>query len=67
MNNGINDAYLEYGDYFSYNKTARAQIFKRDQVKVVNIDSMIKLMRFFLELLFLKFLFYAELKFFSIY
>ncbi len=46
MNNGLNDAYLEYGDFFSYEKTARAQIFKRDQSQVVNIDSMIKLMRF---------------------
>jgi hypothetical protein len=43
--NGLYDAWLEYGDYFSYNKTSRAQIFKRDQSKVVNIDSLIKLMR----------------------
>ncbi|XP_077996109.1 putative phospholipase B-like 2 [Glandiceps talaboti] len=36
----------EYGDWFSYDKTARAMIFKRDHRKVKDMDSMIKLMRY---------------------
>ncbi|XP_063605889.1 putative phospholipase B-like 2 isoform X2 [Penaeus indicus] len=35
-----------YGDWFTYDKTPRALIFKRDHVKVKNIRSMIKLMRY---------------------
>ncbi|XP_042871077.1 putative phospholipase B-like 2 [Penaeus japonicus] len=35
-----------YGDWFTYYKTPRALIFKRDHVKVKNIRSMIKLMRY---------------------
>ncbi|XP_078410184.1 putative phospholipase B-like 2 [Cetorhinus maximus] len=36
----------EYGDWFSYNKTPRAQIFRRNQTLVQDMDSMIKLMRY---------------------
>eukprot|EP01105_Mastigella_eilhardi_P024699 TRINITY_DN648_c0_g2_i1.p1 TRINITY_DN648_c0_g2~~TRINITY_DN648_c0_g2_i1.p1 ORF type:complete len:562 (+),score=135.85 TRINITY_DN648_c0_g2_i1:33-1688(+) len=36
----------EYGDWFSYDKTARAMIFKRDHVKVQDMDGMKKLMRY---------------------
>ncbi|CAD6197383.1 unnamed protein product [Caenorhabditis auriculariae] len=35
----------KYGDWFSYDKTPRAQIFARDHSKVVDMDSMITLMR----------------------
>ncbi|XP_076344421.1 phospholipase B domain containing lamina ancestor isoform X2 [Tachypleus tridentatus] len=36
----------KYGDWFSYEHTPRALIFKRDQVKVHDVDSMIHLMRY---------------------
>ncbi|XP_071504037.1 putative phospholipase B-like 2 [Diadema antillarum] len=36
----------KYGDWFSYNKTARANIFRRNQTQVTDLDSMIKLMRY---------------------
>lgn len=36
----------EYGDWFSYENTPRAKIFKRDAVKVTDISSMIQLMRY---------------------
>ena len=36
----------KYGDWFSYERTPRARIFKRDHVKVTDIKSMTKLMRF---------------------
>ncbi len=35
----------KFGDWFSYNQTARANIFRRDHVKVTDLDSMLKLMR----------------------
>ena len=35
----------KYGSYFDYQKTARAQIFKRDQSKVTDMQSLVKLMR----------------------
>ena len=35
----------KYGSYFDYHKTARAQIFKRDQSKVTDMQSLVKLMR----------------------
>jgi hypothetical protein len=35
----------KYGDWFSYEKTPRALIFKRDHGKVTDLDSMMKLMR----------------------
>ncbi|XP_071093734.1 putative phospholipase B-like 2 [Haliotis cracherodii] len=36
----------KYGDWFSYDHTARANIFRRDHSKVKDIDSMMKLMRY---------------------
>ena len=36
----------KFGDWFSYEKTPRAQIFKRDQGKIRDIDSMTKMMRY---------------------
>ncbi|XP_069136385.1 putative phospholipase B-like 2 [Argopecten irradians] len=35
-----------YGDWFTWDKTPRALIFKRDHHKVVDLNSMIKLMRY---------------------
>ncbi|KAK8765066.1 hypothetical protein V5799_032324, partial [Amblyomma americanum] len=35
----------KFGDWFTYDKTPRALIFKRDHGKVHDMDSMIKLMR----------------------
>jgi hypothetical protein len=43
---GTFESYLEYGDFFSYEKTPRAQIFSRDHSNVKDIDSMIKMMRY---------------------
>jgi len=37
---------LKYGDWFTYDKTPRALIFRRDHAKVSDIGSMIKLMRY---------------------
>ncbi|XP_078362141.1 putative phospholipase B-like 2 [Oculina patagonica] len=39
-------SYEKYGSWFSYNGAPRAQIFKRDHNKVVDMDSMMKLMRY---------------------
>jgi len=39
-------AAAKHGDWFSYNKTPRALIFKRDHHRVLDLDSMIKLMRY---------------------
>lgn len=36
----------KFGDWFTYDKTPRALIFKRDNGKVVDMESMIKLMRY---------------------
>ena len=36
----------KYGDWFTYNKTPRALIFKRDQGKVTDLKSMERLMRY---------------------
>jgi len=36
----------QYGDWFSYERTPRARIFQRDAPGVVDIESMIKLMRY---------------------
>lgn len=36
----------KYGDWFSYDGSPRAKIFKQDQDKVVDLKSMIKLMRY---------------------
>ena len=35
----------KYGPWFDYNLSPRAQIFKRDQGKVVDLETMLKLMR----------------------
>ncbi|XP_023216254.1 putative phospholipase B-like 2 [Centruroides sculpturatus] len=35
-----------YGDYFTYDKAPRALIFKRDQGKVTDLNSMMKMMRY---------------------
>ncbi|XP_054925794.1 putative phospholipase B-like 2 isoform X2 [Dermacentor andersoni] len=36
----------KYGDWFTYDKTPRALMFLRDHIKVRDMDSMIKLMRY---------------------
>jgi len=36
----------KYGDWFSYENTPRAKIFRRDVGKVTDVDGMIKLMRY---------------------
>jgi len=36
----------KYGDWFTYDKTPRAQIFRRDHHKVVDETTMVKLMRY---------------------
>ncbi|CAF0754477.1 unnamed protein product [Brachionus calyciflorus] len=43
---GTFDAYVKYGDFFSYDGSPRASIFRRDHSKVVDMESMIKLMRY---------------------
>ncbi len=35
----------KYGPWFDYNQSPRAQIFKRNQSKVVDLASMMKMMR----------------------
>lgn len=35
----------KYGDWFTYDKNPRAQIFRRNQTLVQDMDSMIRLMR----------------------
>lgn len=35
-----------YGDWFSYHKSPRAQIFRRDHVKVHDVNSMMRLLRY---------------------
>lgn len=36
----------QYGDWFTYDKTPRALIFNRDQSKVTDMDSMIRMVNF---------------------
>ena len=43
---GAYDDYLKYGDVFSYVNTSRAKIFNREHSNIVDVDSMIKVMRF---------------------
>ena len=43
---GTYDAFVKYGNFFSYENSPRASIFRRDHSKVVDMDSMIKLMRY---------------------
>lgn len=42
---GLQALVAEYGDWFSYTKNPRAQIFRRDQSSVKDMDSMVRLMR----------------------
>ena len=42
---GARASYEKYGSWFSYDGAPRAQMFKRDHSKVVDMDSMMKLMR----------------------
>ena len=43
---GAYDAFIKYGSFFSYEYSPRASIFRRDQNKVVDMDSMIRMMRY---------------------
>lgn len=43
---GSQESADKYGDWFTYDRTPRALIFKRDHRKVVDVNSMIKLMRY---------------------
>lgn len=43
---GTGEMVKKYGDWFSYDKTPRALIFKRDQGKVYDLTTMIKIMRY---------------------
>lgn len=43
---GVNKMQSKYGDYYSYDKCPRAQIFARDQTKVQDLDSAMQLMRY---------------------
>ncbi|XP_060641422.2 putative phospholipase B-like 2 [Anolis sagrei] len=43
---GLPQLVQKYGDWFTYEKNPRAQIFRRNQTLVRDLDSMIRLMRF---------------------
>lgn len=43
---GTSDMVEKFGDWFDYHKHPRALIFKRDHVKVNNMDDMLALMRY---------------------
>lgn len=43
---GAMDAFIKYGDFFSYTHSPRSNIFRRDHHKVNDIESMINLMRY---------------------
>lgn len=43
---GARANYEKFGSWFSYEGAPRAQMFKRDHGKVVDMDSMMKLMRY---------------------
>lgn len=43
---GYEEMAARYGDFFSYQKTARARIFARDQARVTNLTSLYRLMRY---------------------
>ncbi|ESO04980.1 hypothetical protein HELRODRAFT_185539 [Helobdella robusta] len=43
---GCQENVKKYGDWFTYEKTPRALIFKRDHSKVVDMNSMMRLMRY---------------------
>lgn len=42
---GLQGLVAQYGDWFSYDGSPRAQIFRRNQSMVNDIESMIRLMR----------------------
>lgn len=42
---GLQALVARYGDWFSYSKSPRAQIFQRNQSLVHDLDSMVRLMR----------------------
>jgi len=43
---GGTDMVKKYGPWYSYEHTARAEIFRRDHVKVTNLDGMKRIMRY---------------------
>lgn len=43
---GNDELVKKYGDWFTYDKTPRAQIFKREQSKVKDVNSLMQLMRY---------------------
>ncbi|XP_037673126.1 putative phospholipase B-like 2 [Choloepus didactylus] len=43
---GLQELVAQYGDWFSYDGSPRAQIFRRNQSLVQDVDSMIRLMRY---------------------
>ncbi|KAM5237747.1 putative phospholipase B-like 2 [Ctenodactylus gundi] len=43
---GLQALVAQYGDWFSYSKSPRAQIFQRNQSSVDDVDSMVQLMRY---------------------
>jgi hypothetical protein len=45
-NSGWPDDVSKYGDWFTYEKSPRALIFKRDQGNIKNMDDMLALMRY---------------------
>lgn len=49
----------KFGDWFSYENTPRAKIFRRDHSRVKDVESMTRLMRFIVMLLTCDFIFYT--------
>ena len=43
---GARASYEKFGSWFSYEGAPRAQMFKRDHGKVVDMESMMKMMRY---------------------
>ncbi|XP_021573200.1 putative phospholipase B-like 2 isoform X2 [Carlito syrichta] len=43
---GLQDLVAQYGDWFSYDGSPRARIFRRNQSLVHDVDSMVRLMRY---------------------
>nr|XP_033813351.1 putative phospholipase B-like 2 [Geotrypetes seraphini] len=43
---GMTDLVKQYGDWFTHDKSPRAQIFRRNQTLVRDMESMVRLMRF---------------------
>lgn len=43
---GVEAAKEKFGDWFDYNLNPRSQIFKRDHNNVVDMQTLVKLMRF---------------------